>query len=233
MFKPISSPVKRNIVSFFKTKPVPKDRYFWVANNADFEVTTTFEAIKQLFDVPELTQNMRNTTNISKAAGETVNSWTNYPDGPRATTLDWNRNGSTKLDEILSDAFEAAQTNFKNLLVLPLVDDLGSCFEICQKEARSKKSDAYLYGTSVDPGATTIPEMTDKENDNIVRKKVTVVSSMYFAQGSEFKTVIAFIPEGKLANKKITTGSTNGKFYLSKANMLLRAVTNLVVISVA
>lgn len=195
-------------------------------------MTSTLNGIKEVFDVPELKQNMRNSTNISRKAREPTNHWSNYPKGPVCPTLEWNRDDGVQLEEVLSEAFEAAGTNFKNLLVLPLMEDLESCFEICQQAAKRKKSDAYLYGTSEDSDASTVPKMNKKVVDNIVKKKVTMVSSMYFAQGSEFKTLIAFVPKDELSNERTNVNVTRNKYFLTRGNMLLRAVVSLVVINV-
>jgi len=209
--------------------------FLWIANNSDFEVTDSYlKKIKETFSVPSLTQNMRNVANISRAANEPVNSWDNYPDGPKPTTITWNRNNGPDLKKILQQALEEARTDYKNLLILPLKDDLRQCYELCEEQSKREapQKTVCLYGTSEGRDAESIPELNDKLRKKIAKKDLTVVSSMYFAQGTEFKTVIAFVPTNELRDERTSFGMTEGKYFLTRKNMLLRAVVNLVIVDV-
>ena len=199
--------------------------YFWVANNSDFQVKDIKHSEYMLqisledFSKPQLTTNMRNTTNVSKAANEPQNPWNNYPDGPKPKSLKWNRK-SVGLDAILQQALDFLQTDYKDLLILPLQEDLRACYDYCNGAAAQAHENNFvcLYGTSNGPDSTTIPPLDEKQKKIILRREATLVSSMTFVQGAEFKSVIAVIKE-------------DGE-YVSSGNVKLRAVINLVTITV-
>jgi len=209
-------------------------KYFWVANNSDFKLDKTEEHIREHFEIPELTNNMRNTTNISRAAEEPINQlWDNYPEGPEVKRLVWEkRGGNSKVSTILQEAVEHLNSDFNDLLIIPLKDDRHKCYEFCTKAVRlsKQKTTVCLYGTSDSCDATTIPEKSEKLIEKIVKKKVALISSMTYVQGAEFKSVIAFLPEELSETLEIV--NLNRKTFLSRGNVLLRAKVNLVIIEV-
>ncbi len=186
--------------------------------------------IEENFSIPELTTNMRNTTNVSKAANEPQNPWNNYPDGPEAKSLQWNRK-IVRLGAILQQALDLLQTDYKDLLILPLKEDLRACYDYCNGAAAQVHRNNFvcLYGTSDGPDSTTIPPLDDKQKKIILRREATLVSSMTFVQGAEFKSVIAFIKEEGRTPKILLS---NKKIFMSSGNVKLRAVINLVTITV-
>ena len=211
-----------------------QNNYLWVANNSDFELTTDEErTIRKCFDIPELTNNMRNTKNIAIAANQTPNPWDNYQDGLKPMTIPWNQ-GET-VGQILQQAFEHLQNDFKNLLILPLKEDLNSCYHAANDAAKhaNQENVVCLYGTSDQPDATTIPETSEGLIEKIVNKELTLVSSMTFVQGAEFKSVIAFLPEEKSTEKNPELTVSCKKVFLSNGNVLLRARINLVIVRVS
>ncbi len=185
--------------------------------------------ISEFFEIPELTNNMRNTANISKAAGEPQNQWDNFPDGPKPKWFNWNRKSSKSLTTLLQSAFDHLQTDFKDLLIIPPKDSLLECYQYCHKIA-SRKATVCLYGTPDSFGDETIPKKSDILIDKIVKKKVTLISSMTYLQGAEFKSVIAFLPRDSSETVEIV--NRNRKTFLSRGNVLLRAVVNLVVVEI-
>ena len=210
------------------------ENYFWVANNSDYKLDKTEEHIRGHFDIPELTNNMRNTTNISRAAYEPVNQqWDNYPEGPEVKKLVWmKQDGSSEVSTILQEAVEHLNNDFNDLLIIPLKEDLRECYEFCTKAVRlsKQKTTVCLYGTSDSFDAKTIPEKSEKLIEKIVKKKVTLISSMTYVQGAEFKSVIAFLPADSSETREIV--NTNRKTFLSRGNVLLRAKVNLVIVEV-
>jgi hypothetical protein len=193
-------------------------------------VKATRPRIEENFSIPELTTNMRNTTNVSKAANEPQNPWNNYPDGPEAKSLQWNRK-IVRLGAILQQALDLLQTDYKDLLILPLKEDLRACYDYCNGAAAQVHRNNFvcLYGTSDGPDSTTIPPLDDKQKKIILRREATLVSSMTFVQGAEFKSVIAFIKEEGRTPKILLS---NKKIFMSSGNVKLRAVINLVTITV-
>jgi hypothetical protein len=193
-------------------------------------VKSTRPRIEKNFTIPQLTTNMRNTTNVSKAANEPQNPWNNYPDGPEPKSLKWNRK-TVGLGAILQQALDLLQTDYKDLLILPLKEDLRACYDYCNEAALKvhKNNFVCLYGTSDGPDSTTIPPLDEKRKKIILRREATLVSSMTFVQGAEFKSVIAFIKEDGKTPKILLS---NKKVYVSSGNVKLRAVINLVTITV-
>ncbi len=177
---------------------------------------------------------MRNTTNISRAAQEPVNQqWDNYPEGPEVKFLVWKKRGqSSDVCTILQEAVEHLCYDFNDLLIIPLKEDLRQCYDFCTKAARlsKQKTTVCLYGTSDSVDAKTIPEKSEKLIEKIVKKKVTLVSSMTYVQGAEFKSVIAFLPAE--SSETIEIVNANRRTFLSRGNILLRAKVNLVVVEV-
>ena len=178
---------------------------------------------------------MRNTTNVMKAANVKQNSWNNYPKGPEPMTIHWNQ--CETVDPILHEAFKHLQNDFKNLLIVPLEEDQESCYQAVKEAAKraNEKNRVCLYGTpeSDKSDSTTIPETSEKLIEEIVKRQLTLVSSMTFVQGAEFKSVIAFLPEEKLIGGNPELSVSSKKIFLSTGNVLLRAVINLVIITVS